>query len=162
MLQTTSLEALAFEVRNFFELAHPKTIIHPDECDEKYLMHAAELGHLGVYQLMAEKFEDKNPREYWYHPTPLHRAAARGHLSICQYIIKHTKNKNPTSNIENRDGVTPLHLAARSGHLEVCRIIVKHAEVKNPKSSDGYTPLELAENHGHFEICELITSEMGE
>jgi hypothetical protein len=64
--------------------------------DEKYFMQAAELGHLGVYQLMAETVEDKNPRVYWHHPTPLHKAAAtwRSFIYLSIHYQTHKEQKS--------------------------------------------------------------------
>ena len=118
ILQTTSLETLAYEVRNFFKLTYVK-------CEKIYLMLAAEHGYLGVYKLIAENFEDKNPKNLSRH-SPLHEAALHGHLSICQFITKHTADKNPETVV----GLTPFHYAAQNGHLEVYRFILEPLKVR--------------------------------
>ena len=91
VLQTTSLETLAFEVRYLFKRMH----YHGVEKELKYLKQSAKLGYLGVYQLLSERLEDKNPyvEEYFFHETNLHEAAGQGHLSICQFIMKHTVHR---------------------------------------------------------------------
>ena len=189
VLQTTSLETLAFEVRYLFKRMH----YHGVEKELKYLKQSAKLGYLGVYQLLSERLEDKNPyvEEYFFHETNLHEAAGQGHLSICQFIMKHTVDKNPASisgwtplhfaarsghlevyrfimnQVEGKNpwtsanGLTPLHQAAEYGHLDVCKLIVEIVDNKNPWSRYHTTPLEIAEKRGHFEICSLITSAIG-
>ena len=82
ILQTTSVETLAFEVRNVFKSTKSSSMAN-------IILEAAELGHLGVYQLVTEKCVNKNPPSLF--TTPLHKAAGRGHLSICQFIIENTR-----------------------------------------------------------------------
>ena len=120
ILQTTSLETLAYEVRNFSKLTNVRFEKHYN------LMLAAEHGYLGVYKLIAEKCDNKNPDVYGFGHTALHEAADQGHLSICQFITKHTADKNP----ETITGETPLHYAAQNGHLEVYRFILEPLKVR--------------------------------
>ena len=82
ILQTTSVEELALEVRNVFKSTKSSSMAN-------IILEAAELGHLGVYQLVTEKYVNKNPPSLF--TTPLHKAAGRGHLSICQFIIENTR-----------------------------------------------------------------------
>ena len=140
------METLALEVHNVFKSTNAISVAN-------IILGAAELGHLGVYQLVTEKW-DKNPPSTF--TTPLHKAAGRGHLSVCQFIIKNTMNKNPEICSGPTVGWTPLHFAARSGHVEVCRLIIKHAREANPETPNGLTPLHYAARYGHFEVCKLI------
>ena len=184
ILQTTSLETLAFEVRNFFKLTHVR-------CEKHYLMLAAEHGYLGVYKLIAEKCDNKNPNIYGFgHPvlhealerfdnyvmiirnmvsnpetvaglTPLHYAAKNGHLEVYRFILEHLTDKNPG----DMYGLTPLHFAAMRGQLEMCKLILEMVDNKNPRTPHAlygkWTPLDWAEENGHFEVCRLITSAIG-
>ena len=147
ILQTTSVETLALEVRNVFKSTNSNSVAN-------IILGAAELGHLGVYQLVTEKCVDKNPHSLHRFTTPLHKAASRGHLSICQFIVENTRFKNPEICSGPTVGWTPLHFAARSGHVEVCRLIIKYAD--NPETPNGLTPLHYAARYGHFEVCKLI------
>ena len=147
ILQTTSVETLTLEVRNVFKSTNSSSVAN-------IILGAAELGHLGVYQLVTETCVDKNPTSYFNFTTPLHKAAGRGHLFVCQFIIKNTVNENPEICSGPTEGWTPLHFAARSGHVEVCRLIIKHAN--NPETPNGLTPLHYAARYGHFEVCKLI------
>ena len=147
ILQTTSVETLALEVRNVFKSTNSSSVAN-------IILGAAELGHLGVYQLITETCVDKNPPSLF--TTPLHKAAGRGHLSVCQFIIKNTVNKNPNICSGPTEGWTPLHFAARSGHVEVCRLIIKHARNNDTETPNGLTPLHYAARYGHFEVCKLI------
>ena len=154
ILQTTSVETLALEVRNIFKSTNSNSVAN-------IILGAAELGHLGVYQLVTETCVDKNPTSYFNFTTPLHKAAGRGHLSICEFIIEHTGDKNPEICSGPTEGWTPLHFAARSGHLEVCRLIMNSSSDtyivdKNPETPNGLTPLHYAARYGHFEVCKLI------
>ena len=139
------MEALAIEVRNVFKSTNSSSVAN-------IILEAAELGHLGVYQLVTEKCVDKNPPSLF--TTPLHKAAGRGHFSICQFIIENTGVKNPEICSGPAVGWTPLHFAARSGHVEVCGLIIKYAN--NPETPNGLTPLHYAARYGHFEVCKLI------
>ena len=123
---------------------------------------AVELGYIGVYQLMAENMENKNPSGGGSHrlhqgETPLHTAAKHGHLELCRLITKDLAEKNPFGRWDTRG--TPLHLAARYGHYDVCELILNQVDVKNPSAklhASGYTPREVANAHGHQDICWLI------
>ena len=106
ILQTTSVEVLAFEVRNVFKSTNSNSVAN-------IILGAAELGHLGVYQLVTEKCVDKNPPSLHRFTTPLHKAASRGHLFICQFIVENTRFKNPEICSGPTVGWTPLHFAAR-------------------------------------------------
>ena len=163
ILQTTSLETLAFEVRNFFKLTHVR-------CEKHYLMLAAEHGYLGVYKLIAEKCDNKNPdmTDIFGHTalhftpfTPLHYAARNGHLEVYRFILEHLTDKNPG----DMYGLTPLHFAAMRGQLEMCKLILEMVDNKNPRTPHAcygkWTPLDWAEENGHFEVCRLITSAIG-
>ena len=139
------METLALEVRNVFKSTNSSSVAN-------IILEAAELGNLGLYQLVTEKCVDKNiPFPF---TTPLHKAASRGHLSICQFIVENTRFKNPEICSGPTVGWTPLHFAARSGHVEVCRLIIKYAD--NPETPNGLTPLHYAARYGHFEVCKLI------
>ena len=141
------METIAHEVRNVFKSTNSSSVAN-------IILGAAELGHLGVYQLVTETCVDKNATSYFNFTTPLHKAAGRGHLSVCQFIIKHTGVINPEICSGPTVGWTPLHFAARSGHVEVCRLIIEHAN--NPETPSGLTPLHYAARYGHYEVCKLI------
>merc|ERR1712086_452190 len=142
ILQTTSLETLAFEVRNFFKLTHVR-------CEKLYLRLAAEHGYLGVYKLIAEKCDNKNPDICGFGHPVLHEALER-HDNYVMII------RNMVSNPETVAGLTPLHYAAKNGHLEVYRFILEHLTDKNPGDMYGLTPLHFAAMRGQLEMCKLI------
>jgi len=153
ILQTTSLETLAFEVRNFFKLTHVRSACV--RCEKHYLMPgllmlAAEHGYLGVYKLIAEKCDNKNPNIYGFGHPVLHEAIER--FAADYYSLK----RNMVSNPETVAGLTPLHYAAKNGHLEVYRFILEHLTDKIPGDMYGLTPLHFAAMRGQLEMCKLI------
>ena len=79
---------------------------------------AAKNGHLDIYKLLHENWNDINP-SYEEQITPLHLAAQYGHFDVCQYICDNTVFVSPLRS----DWNTPLTLAAHRGHIKIARLL---------------------------------------
>ena len=132
---------------------------------------AAKENNFKVFQLINEKADDINPKNYC-DETPLHMAAMSNKISfsggkqIVEFISENVTNKNPA----DRFGRTPLHNAALVGNFDMFQYIYENAKNKNPIDHDGDTPLHKAANGGgqfkhceywmrschHHKICQLI------
>ena len=180
ILLTTTLETLLFQLGDVFQkiddwdpnMSFEMAMwtfdpVDPNwkenRCEFYYLNRAVQLGYIGVYQLMVENMDNKNPSgegmfRHCQGETPLHSAAKNGHVELCQIIMDNLADKNPPGMYK---ALTPLHLAARYGHFGVCELILNQIDIKNPKAKyfvldGGYTPREVANAHGHQDICVLI------
>ena len=120
-------------------------------------LHIAAKFHLGLFKVIAPKFEDKNPANS-FGDTPLLCAVKIGHLDICSYIIKNVdeNKKNPADQI----GFTPLHYAAILNNLKIYKLIAENVEEKHPQDNMGITPLHIAVQNGHLDICNYVSEKI--
>ena len=79
---------------------------------------AAKNGHLDIYKLLHENWNDINP-SHQEQITPLHLAAQYGHFDVCQYICDNTMFVAPPQS----DGNTPLTIAVHRGHIKIARLL---------------------------------------
>ena len=81
---------------------------------------AAAQGQLAIFQMIAEKVQNVNPKDVNW-STPLHFAVNAGRVSICSLIIK----KIGIGNIYPKDkrGLTPLDYA--DGHKSILHLFEK-------------------------------------
>jgi ankyrin repeat protein len=111
-------------------------------------LHIAAKFHLGLFKIIAPKFEDKNPANS-FGDTPLLCAVKIGHSDICSYIIDNVdeNKKNPADQI----GFTPLHYAAILNNLKIYKLIADKVEDKHPQDNMGITPLHIAVQNGNLD-----------
>ena len=135
------------------------------------LIMAAEEGHLGVVQELANLSADVNVETTGSGTTALHQASRYGHEDVVSVLLSH--GADPTKRL--RDGRTPLYLSAHAGYESIIQLLLDHigegrAEgearaavlkqyVDLPREEgedEGTTPLMQAATYGHTEALQLL------
>ena len=107
------------EDKNFVD-KHGYTVLH----------NAAIVDNVQMYQMLMEKYIDKNPIHPRFGNTPLHEAAENNRFEVCKVILNGIKDWNPRDNY----GKTPYDYAKEKGHTNICELF-ESAHPKQVKTS---------------------------
>jgi len=84
--------------------------------------------------------------------TPLHCAVANGHKEVVQLLLTHKANVN----VKAKGGVTPLHLAAILEDKDVAEMLLANKADVNAQDDNGLTPLHAAATGGRKAVAEVL------
>ena len=79
---------------------------------------AAIVDNVQMYQMLMEKYIDKNPIHPRFGNTPLHEAAENNRFEVCKVILNGIQDWNPRDNY----GKTPYDYAKEKGYKNICEL----------------------------------------
>ena len=133
-------------------LQHPRNPNVASNDGKTPLFHAAELGHVGLIELLLEAGTKTDQPEFARRRTPLFVAACNDHLDTVRVLVEHGAAKDQAAN----DGATPLFVAAETGNLDIVRFLVEAGAAKDQAANNGATPLMIAAEAGNLDIVRFL------
>ncbi len=115
------------------------------------LMHAAELGHIAIFEALLAKGANAEARSTDFELTPLMVACGRRRVEAVRILL----SRLSLDQIEttNRDGATALVFAVKAGSPEIIRLLLEKGANAAAEGKDDLgkpcTLAELARAHGH-------------
>ncbi|KAL3192206.1 hypothetical protein MRX96_059186 [Rhipicephalus microplus] len=121
--------------------ANPNLI---DNEDRTPLHIATQLGHVGVVELLIDKYKASVHHRTKDGSTLMHIAAEAGRPETAMVFMK----KGVPLHMSNKAGAKCIHTAAQKGYVDIVRTLLQKGEHVDVKTNDGHTALHVAVSAG--------------
>ena len=102
---------------------------------QTYLHVAAKTGQIGMFKMILESEEVKNPKSD-FNVTPFHVACYFGQYEIAKMLFENYVELKINLNELGSEGRTSLHMACERGHYKIVKMLTEERNVtKNAKSA---------------------------
>ncbi|KAH7970063.1 hypothetical protein HPB52_023952 [Rhipicephalus sanguineus] len=129
--------------------ANPNLI---DSEDRTPLHIATQLGHVGVVELLIDKYKASVHHRTKDGSTLMHIAAEAGRPETAMVFMK----KGVPLHMSNKAGAKCIHTAAQKGYVDIVRTLLQKGEHVDVKTNDGHTALHVAVSAGQALVVETL------
>ncbi|XP_075545338.1 no mechanoreceptor potential C [Dermacentor variabilis] len=129
--------------------ANPNLI---DREDRTPLHIATQLGHVGVVELLIDKYKASVHHRTKDGSTLMHIAAEAGRPETAMVFMK----KGVPLHMSNKAGAKCIHTAAQKGYVDIVRTLLQKGEHVDVKTNDGHTALHVAVSAGQALVVEAL------
>ncbi|KAG0425652.1 hypothetical protein HPB47_027205 [Ixodes persulcatus] len=113
---------------------------------------ATQLGHVGVVELLIDKYKASVHHRTKDGSTLMHIAAEAGRPETAMVFMK----KGVPLHMSNKAGAKCIHTAAQKGYVEIVRTLLQKGEHVDVKTNDGHTALHVAVSAGQALVVETL------
>ncbi|XP_064482060.1 uncharacterized protein LOC135394918 [Ornithodoros turicata] len=113
---------------------------------------ATQLGHVGVVELLTDKYKASVHHRTKDGSTLMHIAAEAGRPETAMVFMK----KGVPLHMSNKAGAKCIHTAAQKGYVEIVRTLLQKGEHVDVKTNDGHTALHVAVSAGQALVVETL------